>query len=154
MHTHTQTKKWTWFWSVDDPIFSQRQWRKHTKHYLSIHLYKIIANWIKYLCVCVYRQYERMTNLHDIQTRHFIFSRYFMLDFISIVIHIHIFSWMTAMTKCKSSENICHKNEFSWLPKTNECARENARVKLQSIQKLVAKCSAKEQKKYCRSIKL
>lgn len=32
-----------------------------------------------------------MTNLHDIQTRHITFSRYFMLDFISIVIHIHVY---------------------------------------------------------------
>lgn len=35
----------------------------------------------------------------------------FVLDFISIVRHIHIFSWTTEMTKCKSCENMCHKHE-------------------------------------------
>lgn len=119
-------------------IFSSSMKKAYQALFVHSFIYSIIANWIKYpsICICVsayvcayisvhkYIENERMTNLHDIQTRHITFSKYFMLDFISIVIHIHIFSWMTAMTKCKSSENICHKNEFCCLPKMRvSCAK-------------------------------
>lgn len=49
--------------------------------------------------------------LRHINTQYLRYS--FVQDFISIVRHIHTFSWTTEMTKCKSYENMCHKHEFT-----------------------------------------